>query len=643
MPEKIALTIPPVHRKLRGYAIDPSMSLQLDTAAVNKVVYRVPWEADLEKGPKGEYVEVVDEDENGKKLYGPVDLNFNYILAQDGLDPDKNDPFFHQQMVYAVTMTTIKNFEKALGRKVLWCHHFKKLSKPVNNKGDDGYVQRLRLLPHAFNEPNAYFLPEKNALYLGYFRAGPEMNSNIHPSQIYSCLSHDVVAHEAAHAIIHGLYESYTDRTNPDVGAFHEAFADITALFQHFTFPEVLKSQIIKHNGDLASNNIMVKIAAEFGAGIGTEGYLRDAVGIIDPKTRVWRMKTPSDYKYKEIEEEHDRGAILLSVVFEAFNTIYKRNIADLLRMGSGGVLGSAQLQPDLASRLSLEATKAAALVHKMCIRALDYCPPTDITFGDFLRAIVTSDRDINGEDKQSIRLAFIDAFRRWGVYPEDVDSLSEESLVYSATLAVDSLNNFFKLTKILPFLREFRKEIIHAETRRDIFNITRTYIAGKKSEGKKGLYELIVEDPELRNSSDFLEASGLYLGKNWEKFGIATMMVNGKKAPSFEIHSLHLASRVTRSGKSSNQIILTILQRGRLRKKKDEKIFTPVPNAKNDGSFFQFTGGVTLIFDLDSLALRYAIRKPLVQISNKRTGEVKLDFIRAMEKFEYVNKLYNQ
>jgi hypothetical protein len=32
-----------------------------------------------------------------------------------------------------------------------------------------------------------------------------------------------------------------------------------------------------------------------------------------------------------------------------------------------------------------------AQTVLEMCIRALDYLPPVDITFGDYLRAIVTA------------------------------------------------------------------------------------------------------------------------------------------------------------------------------------------------------------------------------------------------------------
>ncbi|HEU0052072.1 MAG TPA: hypothetical protein VFQ39_02800, partial [Longimicrobium sp.] len=92
----------PPFRKLRGYAFDPSLSTQLDTAVVNEIVFRVKWEADLRPGPLGEYVEVVDYDPASGCWYAPVDLNRPELLAQDGLTPSEGNPRFHQQMVYAV-------------------------------------------------------------------------------------------------------------------------------------------------------------------------------------------------------------------------------------------------------------------------------------------------------------------------------------------------------------------------------------------------------------------------------------------------------------------------------------------------------------------------------------------------------------
>src|SRR6266581_6035294 len=129
-----AHTIPierPPFRRLRAYAFDPSLSMQLENALVNVVTMKVPWEFELETGkdilqpgPVGEYLEVVDVDPASDCFYAPVDLNQPYLLAQDGLAPSEGNPQFHQQMVYAVAMTTIRNFEQALGRIAFWSPHY---------------------------------------------------------------------------------------------------------------------------------------------------------------------------------------------------------------------------------------------------------------------------------------------------------------------------------------------------------------------------------------------------------------------------------------------------------------------------------------------------------------------------------------
>src|SRR5215510_13643509 len=137
------VSIPNV-RRLRGYSFDPSLSVQLDTALVNEAMFKVRWEKYLDVGPVGDYLEVVDFDPASKCFYAPVDLNEPYILAQDGLMPSESNPQFHQQMVYAVAMTTIQNFEKALGRRALWSSY--------RDKEEKDFLQRLRIYPHALRQ-----------------------------------------------------------------------------------------------------------------------------------------------------------------------------------------------------------------------------------------------------------------------------------------------------------------------------------------------------------------------------------------------------------------------------------------------------------------------------------------------------------
>src|SRR6478609_9337094 len=110
----------PPYRRLRIYAFDPGASTSLDTAVINEAVLKLPWEDGVRPGPIGEYLEVIDVDPASRAFYDPVDLDHPSLLAQDGHPPSEGNPQFHQQMVYAVAMTTIRNFERALGRCVLW-------------------------------------------------------------------------------------------------------------------------------------------------------------------------------------------------------------------------------------------------------------------------------------------------------------------------------------------------------------------------------------------------------------------------------------------------------------------------------------------------------------------------------------------
>ena len=129
--------------------------------------------------------------------------------------------------------------------------------------------------------------------------------------------------------------------------------------------------------------------------------------------------------------EPHDRGAILVAAVFDAFVRMYENRVADLRRIATGGtgVLPDGDIHPDLARRFAEEAVRLSQRVLNMCIRAIDYLPPVDLTFGDFLRALITADADFFPDDPRRYRLAFIESFRDRGIYPLDVRALAEDAL----------------------------------------------------------------------------------------------------------------------------------------------------------------------------------------------------------------------
>ena len=642
----------PLYRTLRGFAFDPSLSLQLDTAVINILIYQVPWE-ELDPGPVGEYLEVIDVDPTCDAIYHPVDLSHPHVLATDGLEPSENNPQFHQQMVYAVAMTTIRNFERALGRRVLWS------PRRVTDDGaiDDRYVSRLRIHPHALREANAYYSPSKKALLFGYFAADPRPEvREARGATVFTCLCHDIVAHETTHAMLDGLHGSYTRDTNPDVLAFHEAFADIVALFQHFSFPDVLRHQIARTRGNLEAQSLLGELAQQFGLAIGQYGALREAIGEIDPATGRWRRKLPDPTAYATAQEPHARGAILVAAVFDAFLAIYKDRVADLLRIATNGrgVLPDGAIHPDLVARLADEASSVAARVLRMCIRAIDYCPPVDITFGDFLRGVISADVDVVPNDRFNYRVAFVDAFRARGLHPQGLRTLSIDELTYGPGEAADLsavLGSQFE--KLARFLREYREAMAYATSRHEIFDLTRTFITGgivgSSGEGMaepvnvQGLHERLFA--KFDGLKPFERLTGLVFDYPWESLGVSTSAKYGS-GPTFEVRGLACASRVTPDEDVSNQIVLSIVQRAGVRvirppgrRSPDTWEIVPTqlpgPAERRPPDLLELHGSSTVILDLDSLRPKHVINKPLLDLRLlKADGTRRLDRQRVVSQY---------
>lgn len=567
---------PPVFRRLRGYAIDPSLSTQLDTKPVSEIVFRVPWEK-LERGPCGEYLEVIDTDPASGCYYEPVNLDDAALLAQDGLPPSEGSPQFHQQMVYAVASLTIRNFEHALGRRTLWRPGPPK--NGANEKDDSHFVPRLRIYPHALRERNAYYTPTRMALLFGYFNAPADQPGGyLGGGMVFTCLSHDIVAHEATHALLDGMSRSFMTPTNPDVLAFHEAFADLVALFQHFTFPEILQHQIVATRGAIDSEeNLLGQLAGQFGRSTGLRGALRDAIGKWDEAQAKWMPHVPKPDEYETTREPHARGAILVAAVFDAFLSIYKSRTSDLLRLATGGtgILQPGAIHPDLAQRLADEAAKSARHVLTMCVRAIDYCPPVDVTFGEYLRAIITADSDVVPDDDLNYRIAFLQAFRRRGIYPLDVRTLSIDSLLWRGPQN-DELRPSEQLRDKLSLLQDYSAESLYTNSREADFKLQRRI----RLEIHR---ELKVHLAGAQGAQD-----ARYLGLD--------------RTRAFEVRTARIAYRSNPDGGIVPQLIVGILQRRTV----------PANRSVPRGVQMTFEGGCTIVADLRTNEIKYCIRKRL-------------------------------
>ncbi len=231
----------PVWRPLRVLAVDPT--LRRSDGAIATV--RVPYEP-LQPGPAGALFVVDPHDDAANVDYQPVDLDQPAVLIDDGVAASPGNPQFHQQMAYGVASAVYASFRAALGRDPAF-------AVPADATGR----ARLRLRPHAAPGLNAWYDRHRGEIAFGY-APGPD-------GFVFTCLSHDVVAHEVTHALVDGLRSRFAEPTNRDVAAFHEALSDLVALFHRFTYPEVVRAAMRTSRGDLREARALTDLARQVG------------------------------------------------------------------------------------------------------------------------------------------------------------------------------------------------------------------------------------------------------------------------------------------------------------------------------------------------------------------------------------------
>ncbi len=421
-------------RRLTIIAHDPSLRDQKGN--IIKAAVDIPAE-DLAPGPRGYRVHVIDYDTSTSTLYTPHD----YAPAREnGLYPDPfeeaaklhrdqellGDPRFHAQNVYAIVMRVLARFEFALGRRVSW--------------GFDGH--QIHIAPHAFADPNAFYSELDRALLFGYF-ADPSARSG--NKIIFTCLSHDVIAHETAHALLDGLRSRYTMPSIPEQMGFHEGFSDIVALLSVFSVSEVVEAAFDTRRGarpktinkklletSALRRSILFGLGEEFGVAL----YARRRDSLRRSVDLLPLAKDGSDTPYLDrpkYREAHNCGEILVAAVMNAFLKVWRKRLESHFP-GKRAV--------DLDRNIVIaEGTEAANTLLTMVIRGLDYTPPTDIRFGDFLSAILTSDTETVPDDSRyGYRTILRESFDEYGIRPsaqhkdDGTWSVAPEDLRYDRT-----------------------------------------------------------------------------------------------------------------------------------------------------------------------------------------------------------------
>jgi hypothetical protein len=368
--------------------------LYLDAGRVVVTQVRVPGGV-LESGPRDHRFHVVDFDlTTGKPPAAPppptVDgkpgWEFHDVLARPrGADALVRNRALHGQHVWGVAAATLARWEQALGRRVPW--HFP--------------CAQLFLVPHAFPEANAYYDRSSRAVFFGFVPRADGLD-------VYSCLSRDVVAHEVTHAILDGLRERFLESVLPDGLAFHEALADVVALFELFSSPEIVEAELkvqLRESGQRARSamvedelrrSALFGLAAELGRALGRSGGLRRSIDL-EPDSKY--LSRP------EFQEPHRRGEVLVAAVMRTLLGIWTLRICELDPQGS-----------TYLDRAAEEGATAAQQLLNMLLRAIDYLPPVDLEFADLLDAVLLADEVIVPTQRLDYRSQLATWFTSYGL-----------------------------------------------------------------------------------------------------------------------------------------------------------------------------------------------------------------------------------
>jgi hypothetical protein len=349
----------------------------------------------LERGPKGFRVHVVDYDASADLFYRArsKDMDDDPYAKVTDIQKLVRDPYFHQQNVYAITMATLREFEEALGRPVDW--------------GFDAPSHQIKVAPHAFADANAFYSRESESLNFGYFPDGAG-------KMTFTCLSHDIVVHETTHALLDGLRRSYLLPSSTDQAGVHEGFSDIIALLSVFRSSAIIE-QLLKplaREGRIPLRHLnarslgtlgLARLAEQMGAALSgvPTAALRESL----------RIKPDTDhYTSAAFEEEHDRGELLVAIVMGAFLRMWEERLKPL-REGRPSAINCAVVTDEGAT--------AARHLLRILIRAIDYLPPVDLTYPDYLSALLTADLQLYPDDgKYCYRDVLRQMFRSYGIQP---------------------------------------------------------------------------------------------------------------------------------------------------------------------------------------------------------------------------------
>jgi hypothetical protein len=341
-----------------------------------------------------------------------------------------HDEYFHQLNVWGVVQRVLEFYEdiKALGRPIPW--------------GFDG--NRLLIVPHAGYGENAYYDQRSKSLQFYYF------GDVVKPG--YTCLSHDIIAHETGHAVLDGIRPLYNQFSSVQTSAFHEFIGDLTAIMLALFNNDI--RHYVSQAPDLQGADVLANLAEEFGRKVEGRPYLRSArnqLTLEDVRSSV---------------SPHLVSQVLTGAMFEILIGITQKHLdknvpeapAAAAEPNPGGAVNTAAEAPETPGapaapgqpapvKSPRKVTPAQALwwaaerFRMVALQPLDLCPPCDIQFLDYARAVLRNNVLIDPVDEQGYRGLMLDVFHQRKLCShayQPGEDLPEDCLFYNILQPLD-------------------------------------------------------------------------------------------------------------------------------------------------------------------------------------------------------------
>jgi len=413
------------------YVQDPFVAEQNKGVALSAIHVRC--EPNLSHGPTSARIAVVDYDADSHKLEPPAQWDARkrrFVLKKDGkAEPISrqhcSEPQFHQVNVWAIIQSVLDMYEATwvLGRSAPWAFE----------------GNRIIVVPHAGYLANAFYDRSSKSIQFYYFDAQGK--------RVYTCLSHDIIAHETGHAILDGLRPYYLEDSSLQTTAFHEFVADLTAIMTSLLNNELRWEVGKQSGGDLSQDTIVSALAEEFGRYATGRPYLRSAQ---NPNGIAAVKASHSPYDWSEV---------LTGAMFD----ILKGVVAQYMRreLKSGQKVSTRQALSWGVNRF-----------RRIALQPLDYLPPVDVQFGDYARAVLRADEVADALDEHGFRPLMRAAFAARGIEcPSEGDEL-ERLRFYAYDIERVSRSR----TDAYHFLNENRRQLcLPAEQDISVVNLYQT------------------------------------------------------------------------------------------------------------------------------------------------------------------------